>query len=425
MARLVIEVENLGKRYLLTHQREMFVTLRDRMAKAAANFGRKLIGRSRPGSPEFARREEFWALRDVSFAINQGERIGIVGRNGAGKSTLLKILSRITEPTTGRAKITGRVASLLEVGTGFHMDLSGRENIFLNGAVLGMTRAEIRRKFDDIVAFADVEKFLDTPVKRYSSGMYVRLAFSVAAHLTPEILLVDEVLAVGDAEFQKKCMGAMQQASSEEGRTVIFVSHNIGAIQALCQRAIFLAQGRVVSIGPTHEVVERYLRQGGSSDLSEAKIIGRDFELCQVKAGGPDGSPLTTFKPGRVEITYRPLKDLSDAGAFIIFEDLNGSAVMGLDTNDFRENVRARAGERVTCTFHFESLPLNPGPFRLHLWLSSRAQHIAWDIPKSFDINVEETLVYGTRRLEREYHGLVAARAKVTIDTGPFITESN
>ncbi len=417
MSRPAIEVENLGKRYVLTHRREMFVTLRDRVATAAANLRRRLLTRSRAKSDEFAHREEFWALRDVSFAINRGERIGIVGRNGAGKSTLLKILSRITEPTTGRAMITGRVASLLEVGTGFHVDLSGRENIFLNGAVLGMTRAEIRRKFDEIVAFADVEKFLDTPVKRYSSGMFVRLAFSVAAHLTPEILLVDEVLAVGDAEFQKKCMGAMQQASTEQGRTVLFVSHNIGAIQALCQRAIFLAQGRVVSIGPTNEVVDHYLRQGGSSDLSNAAIVGRDFELCHVKVGGPDGAPLTTFKPGRVEVTYRPVKDLIDAGAFIIFEDLNGSAVMGLDTNDFRENVRVRAGQQVTCSFHFESLPLNPGPFRLHLWLSSRAEHIAWEIPKSFDINVEETLVYGTRKLERQYHGVVATRANVTIKT--------
>ncbi len=417
MSRPAIEVENLGKRYVLTHRREMFVTLRDRVAAAAANLRRRLLTRSRAKSEEFAHREEFWALRDVSFAINRGERIGIVGRNGAGKSTLLKILSRITEPTTGRAMITGRVASLLEVGTGFHMDLSGRENIFLNGAVLGMARAEIRRKFDEIVAFADVEKFLDTPVKRYSSGMFVRLAFSVAAHLTPEILLVDEVLAVGDVDFQKKCMGAMQRASTEQGRTVLFVSHNIAAIQALCQRAILLAHGRVVSVGPTNEVVERYLRQGGSSDLSDAAIAGRDFQLCQLKIGGPDGAPLTTFKPGCVEVTYRPVRDLIDAGAFIIFQDLNGSAVLGLDTNDFRENVRVRAGQQVTCSFHIESLPLNPGPFRLHIWLMSRAEHLWWEIPRSFDVNVEETLVYGTRKLEREYHGVVAARAKVTIET--------
>jgi lipopolysaccharide transport system ATP-binding protein len=417
MSRPAIEVENLGKRYVLTHRREMFVTLRDRVANAATNLRRSLLGGSRSGSAEFARFEEFWALRDVSFAINRGERIGIVGRNGAGKSTLLKILSRITEPTTGRATITGRVASLLEVGTGFHLDLSGKENIFLNGAVLGMTRAEIRRKFDEIVAFADVEKFLDTPVKHYSSGMFVRLAFSVAAHLTPEILLVDEVLAVGDAEFQKKCMGAMQQASAEQGRTVLFVSHNIGAIQALCQRAIFFERGRLVSIGPTSEVVERYLRQAGSSDLADAAIAGKDFQLCQLKIGGPDGAPLTTFRPGRVEVTYRPTKDLIDAGAWIIFEDLNGSAVMGLDTSDFRENIRARAGEQVTCIFQIESLPLSPGPFRLRLWLSSRAEQLWWEIPKGFDVNVEETLVYGTRKLDRQYHGVAAARANVIIKT--------
>jgi lipopolysaccharide transport system ATP-binding protein len=417
MSSKVIEVENLGKLYVLTHRREMFVTLRDRMASAMTGLRRRVANRFRAPTNDFARREEFWALRDVSFSIAGGERIGIVGRNGAGKSTLLKILSRITEPTTGRAIITGRVASLLEVGTGFHMDLSGRENIFLNGAILGMTRAEIRRKFDEIVAFADVEKFLDTPVKRYSSGMFVRLAFSVAAHLTPEILLVDEVLAVGDVDFQKKCMGAMQQASTEEGRTVIFVSHNLGAIQALCQRVIYLAHGRVAGIGPTGEVVDRYLREGGSSAVTDAHMVGRDFELCGLEVGGPDGAPLTTFKPVRVEVVYRPLKDVVDAGAFIIFEDLNGSAVLGMDTNDFREKVRASAGEEVRCIFDIESLPLNPGPFRLHLWLSSRADHLAWEIPRSFDINVEETLVYGTRKLEREYYGVVAARARVRIET--------
>jgi len=417
IAKPVIEVENLGKRYVLTHEREMFVTLRDRLAGIAANLRRRLLARSRSGSGEFARREEFWALREVSFAINQGERIGIIGRNGAGKSTLLKILSRITEPTTGRAAITGRVASLLEVGTGFHMDLSGKENVFLNGAVLGMTRAEIRRRFDEIVAFADVEKFLDTPVKRYSSGMFVRLAFSVAAHLTPDILLVDEVLAVGDAEFQKKCLGMMQQASTSEGRTVLFVSHNIAAIQALCPRAILLANGRLISIGPTSEVIESYLGQGGSSDLSDAAIAGNDFELCKLKVGTPEGAPLTTFKPGLVQVTYRPARDLIDAGAFITFEDLNGSPVMGINSSDFREKVRARTGQKVICTFHIESLPLNPGPFRLRLWLSSRAENLYWEVPKSFDVSVEETLIYGTRKLLREYHGVTAARANVTVET--------
>jgi lipopolysaccharide transport system ATP-binding protein len=203
--------------------------------------------------------EEFWALKDVSFEVKRGEVIGIIGKNGAGKSTLLKIVSRITEPTAGRVRLRGRVASLLEVGTGFHPELTGRENIFLNGAILGMTRREIRRKFDEIVAFAEVEKFLDTPVKHYSSGMYVRLAFAVAAHLEPEILIVDEVLAVGDAEFQKKCLGKMDEASKREGRTVILVSHNMSAVNSLCSKGIYLEHGRLQTIGDTKVVVSKYL----------------------------------------------------------------------------------------------------------------------------------------------------------------------
>jgi len=209
--------------------------------------------------------EEFWALKDLNFEIQKGDRVGIIGRNGAGKSTLLKILSRITEPTTGRITIDGRVASLLEVGTGFHPELTGRENIFLNGAILGMSRAEIRSKFDEIVAFAEVEKFLDTPVKRYSSGMYVRLAFAVAAHLEPEILIVDEVLAVGDAQFQKKCLTKMQEVSANEGRTVLFVSHNLGVVAQLCNRGILLDKGHVRQYGNSKQIVDLYIDSGSHS----------------------------------------------------------------------------------------------------------------------------------------------------------------
>ncbi len=264
----IIKVENLGKKYILTHQqREPYTALRDVMA----NGFRKMVNRGvvQPWKRLFAgstiqqlpssTKEAFWALKDVSFEIARGDRVGIIGRNGAGKSTLLKVLSRITEPTEGRVRIRGRVASLLEVGTGFHPELTGRENIFLNGAVLGMTKAEIKRKFDEIVAFAEVEKFLDTPVKHYSSGMYVRLAFAVAAHLEPEILVVDEVLAVGDAQFQKKCLGKMEDVSTKEGRTVIFVSHNMAALQALCTKALQLENGRLVGEGAVNEQMGKYL----------------------------------------------------------------------------------------------------------------------------------------------------------------------
>ena len=243
MSDTVIKAEGLGKKYLIGHQseREGYTALRDVLARSLRNTlhktrqvfqGQQLL--------EGDSVEEFWALKDIDFEIKRGDRVGIIGRNGAGKSTLLKVLSRITEPSVGRVEIKGRVASLLEVGTGFHPELTGRENIYLNGAILGMSRSEIKRKFDEIVDFAGVEKFLDTPVKRYSSGMYVRLAFAVAAHLEPEILVVDEVLAVGDAEFQKKCLGKMEDVSKGEGRTVLFVSHNMAAVQSLCLHTMLL-----------------------------------------------------------------------------------------------------------------------------------------------------------------------------------------
>jgi len=254
MSNPIIKVENLSKSYIIGHEsRERYTTLRDQMtqkAKSWFSFGTKEKIKHTT--------EEFWALKDINFEINKGDRVGIIGRNGAGKSTLLKILSRITEPTTGKITIGGRVASLLEVGTGFHPELTGRENIFLNGAILGMSRVEIRKKFDEIVDFAEVEKFLDTPVKRYSSGMYVRLAFAVAAHLEPEILIVDEVLAVGDALFQKKCLGKMEDVSKNEGRTVLFVSHNLSAIRTLCNSGIYLTDGKTIGKEIINTTIHNY-----------------------------------------------------------------------------------------------------------------------------------------------------------------------
>jgi len=254
----VIKIENLSKKYVIGHQRqEKYTALRDVIMHKLRGLGERL---RHPLSPnkEVSSLEEFWALKNIDLEIKQGDRIGIIGRNGAGKSTLLKVLSRITEPTTGRITINGQVASLLEVGTGFHPELTGRENIFLNGAILGMSRADIKKNFDEIVAFAEVEKFLDTPVKRYSSGMYVRLAFAVAAHLEPEILIVDEVLAVGDAQFQKKCLGKMEEVG-REGRTVLFVSHNMAAIQGLCTKVVHLDKGAIIGLGDVASQIENYL----------------------------------------------------------------------------------------------------------------------------------------------------------------------
>ena len=268
MSDTIIRVENLAKKYILGHKQESNKTFREAMT----NAGQSIVSALNPRAKKEAERsrDEFWALKDVSFEIKQGDRVGIIGRNGAGKSTLLKVLSRITEPTSGSIRIKGRIASLLEVGTGFHPELTGRENVFLNGAILGMSKVEIERKFDEIVAFAEIEKFLDTPVKRYSSGMYVRLAFAVAAHLEPEILIVDEVLAVGDVQFQKKCLGKMEDVS-KEGRTVLFVSHNMSATKKLCSTGIILEKGYVKKVSQdVDSLIKDYLfeesSQSGSSE---------------------------------------------------------------------------------------------------------------------------------------------------------------
>ncbi len=272
MSDVIIRAEGLGKKYLIGHkaERERYVALRDVLARTTKNFLRSAADMVRGQQLVTGEEvEDFWALKDISFEIKRGDVVGIIGRNGAGKSTLLKILSRITEPSAGRVEIRGRVASLLEVGTGFHPELTGRENIYLNGAILGMTRGEIRRRFDEIVTFAEVEKFLDTPVKRYSSGMYVRLAFAVAAHLEPEILVVDEVLAVGDAEFQRKCLGKMHNVAGH-GRTILFVSHNMAAVNQLCRKAIFLTRGEIEASGHTAEVIAKYAYANKAGIMFEA-----------------------------------------------------------------------------------------------------------------------------------------------------------
>jgi len=308
-----VQVCNVSKKYLIGHQKqESYKTLRDVMAGAMSNWCRRLV-RPRFG-PDFDRgREEFWALQNISFEVRQGDRLGIIGRNGAGKSTMLKIISRITEPTAGRIAIKGRVASLLEVGTGFHPELTGRENIFLNGAILGMSRAEIKKNFDEIVAFAEVERFLDTPVKRYSSGMYVRLAFAVAAHLEPEILLIDEVLAVGDAQFQKKCLGKMKKIG-EEGRTVLFVSHNMPMIASLCNQCVLLNGGRLVSKGPAVDIVQHYYSDGssifGEVDYSQSprRIGDETAHLLKARITNEDGQVISESPIDQavyIEMIYR------------------------------------------------------------------------------------------------------------------------
>jgi lipopolysaccharide transport system ATP-binding protein len=326
MSETVIRIDNLSKQYFLgrngyrdglRHVVNDFVTRPfRRLRKQAGNGGRSGGEGADPAFKNGKGLEEFWALKNVSFEIKQGEATGVIGRNGAGKSTLLKVLSRITEPTQGRVEIKGRVASLLEVGTGFHPELSGRENIYLNGAILGMRRAEIKRKFDEIVAFAEVEQFLDTPVKRYSSGMYVRLAFAVAAHLEPEILIVDEVLAVGDAQFQQKCLGKMQDVATKEGRTVLFVSHQIPSVTRLCQSTLWLDKGRIREFGEAHSVCSRYLANGSKAASRQEwdaanSAPGNDWvklEYVEAQADGVAAEHLNISSPLNIHVGYRVLK---------------------------------------------------------------------------------------------------------------------
>ena len=324
-----IRVTELGKRYRIEHQQggHSYVALRDVIAaKAARLFSR---------GPAAATAEDFWALQDVSFTVKPGEVLGIIGRNGAGKSTLLKILSRITEPTRGRVELWGRVASLLEVGTGFHPELTGRENIFLNGAILGMSRAEMVRKFDEIVAFAEVERFLDTPVKRYSSGMYVRLAFAVAAHLDSEILVIDEVLAVGDAAFQRKCLGKMSDVCSD-GRTILFVSHQLQAVRQLCHRAVWLERGRVSAIGTSDDIVNQYVTMERRSDTLDAINVeiakqpqDPDFQLRSVDVRQSSRSTVEIHAgaPFDVRLEYDVLREVYGLHVFFQINDMDGTVI--------------------------------------------------------------------------------------------------
>ena len=345
----IINVENLSKKYVLSHQQqESYTALRDVMANKFKALGRKIL---HPATRQRGlSHEDFWALNDVSFQIEPGDRVGIIGRNGAGKSTLLKILSRITEPTKGRVGINGRVASLLEVGTGFHPELTGRENIFLNGSILGMTRVEIRKKLDEIVDFAEVEKFLDTPVKHYSSGMYVRLAFAVAAHLEPEILLVDEVLAVGDTAFQKKCLGKMEEVSKSEGRTILFVSHNLTAVQNFCDKTIYLNKGSVVGFEQTRHIIEQYLNDcvsGTNLSWDGMHPENSKLRLTRISVDSSEGCQLFITSDIKINIELELLTDISGIAFEITIFNLDGVVAF----SSFTETMYLRKGRsHATCT---------------------------------------------------------------------------
>ncbi|MGA9305984.1 MAG: polysaccharide ABC transporter ATP-binding protein, partial [Candidatus Sulfotelmatobacter sp.] len=416
MSEAVIAVENLSKRYVIEHTSEgqghkRYTALREVIGDEVRNFARKALGAAR-GQEAFRAREveEFWALKDVSFEVERGEVLGIVGRNGAGKSTLLKILSRITEPTAGRVTLRGRVASLLEVGTGFHPELTGRENIYLNGAILGMSRAEIRRKFDEIVAFAGVEKFLDTPVKRYSSGMYVRLAFAVAAHLEPEILLVDEVLAVGDAEFQRKCLGKIDEVSRQEGRTVLLVSHNMAAIAEMAKRALLLDAGLVAVDGSVAEAVSTYLSRGARKATYirplDPKVSSPHIARAEISTSDPNavhrfGEPL--------EIKFWIRHQVPMIHGSFCFQIFNSQFQIPVICSSYYHGITF--GNTLGCSIlvcRFPSIQLNVGQFHLCTWLQdqrSRDTYETLDGICAFEvIRIDENQIGGWRPQVCAYH---------------------
>jgi lipopolysaccharide transport system ATP-binding protein len=414
MSDIILSVEKLSKRYFVGHrsaQREWYISLRDVIGREARNVARKAIdfvrGRQIGLGDEV---EEFWALSDVNFEVKRGEVLGIIGRNGAGKSTLLKVLSRITEPTLGRIRIKGRVASLLEVGTGFHPELSGRENIFLNGAILGMRRAEIRRRFDEIVGFAGVEKFLDTPVKRYSSGMYVRLAFSVAAHLETDILIVDEVLAVGDQEFQQKCLGKMHEVTSRQGRTVLLVSHNLATMTELAQRAILLDCGRIVVDGPTPQAVSSYLSKWRSAAIyahpGDQPTPAPHISRAQVFASDPNG--IHRFgQPFEVKFWIRHEQPMSKACfSFNIINQYQQPVVHAWIYFPDCRFGNERGETELVC--RFPSLRLNIGQFHLRTHLSEPPNG---EIYETLDgicpfeiVRTDETILWGWHPETCAYH---------------------
>lgn len=432
----VITVENLGKKYTISHQqREDHSSLRDLFSNRLSYYGKKLIHpfrHSSPGSlPLESAIEDFWALKDVFFDVKQGERIGIIGRNGAGKSTLLKILSRITEPTLGSVRIKGKVASLLEVGTGFHPELTGRENIFLNGAILGMGRQEISKKFDEIVAFSEIEKFLDTPVKRYSSGMYVRLAFAVAAHLEPEILIVDEVLAVGDAGFQKKCLGKMEEVG-KEGRTVLFVSHNLGMVRQLCDRGFLLEAGNILCNDTVSNAINQYLSSG--VDVSELEVsladhpnrltgMNKSLKKLSIKNMNCEvASSFSQFDSISIEFEYETNNSVNLAGAGFIICTQEGVRVGGGNTYmSYMPPHKIPSKGRVVFTF--SARQLTPGYYNVTVSLGSHQGVLVDKVENAIGFSIYQADIYGTGYLLTKDDGVIALSFETHVEDRSNILE--
>ena len=405
----IIQFDNLSKCYMLRHQtQQRYVALRDVIADAARSAAKRILHPFRTKARDNGTDSElFWALKDVSFSIKEGERVGIIGRNGAGKSTLLKVLSRITEPTSGRVHIRGRVASLLEVGTGFHPELTGRENVFLNGAILGMSKSEIKRKFDEIVAFAEVERFLDTPVKHYSSGMYVRLAFSVAAHLEPEILVVDEVLAVGDVAFQNKCLGKMETVA-KSGRTVLFVSHNLGSIQNLCTRCVLLNGGKLIQEGDPSAVVMTYVSQGlvGASDFLQAHEPDKPINLRKVSLSTASNDSAHEFSYDqqiKINIEYEVNEPVRNCSVWIGIRTVEQTLAFGTSDTDVDAELfsgRDKGYYRTSVTIPGQWL--NAGRYFIVAGITKYPQLTNYDRVECASFTIHDT---GTPEKVRTGHG--------------------
>lgn len=406
MNQTAIRIENIGKKYRIQHQKAGYDSL-----AGAFSGGIKNLFRS-TGSSQST--EDFWALKDISLDIQRGDRVGVIGRNGAGKSTLLKVLSRIVKPSTGRIEFEGRMASLLEVGTGFHGDLTGRENIYLNGSILGMSKREIDAKFDEIVAFSEIEKFLDTPVKRYSSGMYVRLAFAVAAHLEPDILIVDEVLAVGDAQFQRKCLGKMEDVSSKEGRTILFVSHQMGAVQNLCDKCLYLKNGELISFGKTEEVIPEYLR--ASQDMMALRLHERKdrtgngalrFHSFSLK--NRNSETLLAAHCGdylNVEVNLEAYADLTNVLISFGIDDEFGQRIAHC-SNEITDQIftRLKAGQH-TVQIQIPKLPLKSGAYTFTLFSSVNSEIADW-LQDAGSFEVESGDFFNTGKLPPDGQGQV------------------
>jgi lipopolysaccharide transport system ATP-binding protein len=399
MAQPVISVDALGKHYFLSHQKRQ-----DSLRESLTQGFRALRDRLRGAPVARSDTEEFWALHDITFTINQGDIVGIIGRNGAGKSTLLKILSRITEPTRGRAVIRGRVASLLEVGTGFHPELTGRENIYLNGAILGMSRTEITRKFDEIVAFAEVERFLDTQVKHYSSGMHVRLAFAVAAHLEPEILIVDEVLAVGDADFQRKCLRKMNDVTRQEGRTILFVSHQLTSIQQLCNRVIVLNRGALTHDTTTAAGITAYLTQKTEPEAASRLVrFGPELKLISLELA-PD--PVNVFADLGLVLRLQADAACRIHDLCLLVHNEQGQRVAIADLRQSAKSYELAQGEHLVIRGTLQRLALIPGTYKVGFYVRTNVHVEDHQLIKSFEVHLDSDS--GLISYPREHMGSVA-----------------